>query len=134
MLKGITILNSYDIIIPEWHDTIFRIVVFSIIAVSGIALIIYILHDLKRIKEAFVPSFVMILFTLFSMVMSIYEFTHLPENKYQTRYEVTISDEVNFNEFNSRYEVVTQNGLIYTIIEKESNMHLKKEFYQYIMR
>ena len=45
-------------------------------------------------------------------------FTHLPENKYQTRYEVTISDEVNFNEFNSRYEVVTQNGLIYTIIEK----------------
>ena len=118
MLKGITILNSYDIIIPEWHDTIFRIVVFSIIAVSGIALIIYILHDLKRIKEAFVPSFVMILFTLFSMVMSIYEFTHLPENKYQTRYEVTISDEVNFNEFNSRYEIVTQNGLIYTIIEK----------------
>ena len=45
-------------------------------------------------------------------------FTHLPENKYQTRYEVTISDEVNFNEFNSKYEIVTQKGLIYTIIEK----------------
>lgn len=118
MLKGVTILNSYDIITPEWNDKIFPAVVFTCIAIAGIALIIYILHDLKRIKEAFVPSFVMILFTLFSMVMSIYEFTHLPENKYQTRYEVTISDDVNFNEFNSRYEVVKQNGLIYTIIEK----------------
>ena len=118
MLKGVTILNSYDIITPEWNDKIFPAVVCTCIAIAGIALIIYILHDLKRIKEAFVPSFVMILFTLFSMVMSIYEFTHLPENKYQTRYEVTISDEVNFNEFNSRYEVVEQNGLIYTIVEK----------------
>lgn len=118
MLKGVTILNSYDIITPEWNDEIFPAVVFTCIAIAGIALIIYILHDLKRIKEAFVPSFVMILFTLFSIVMSIYEFTHLPENKYQTRYEVTISDDVNFNEFNSRYEVVKQNGLIYTIVEK----------------
>ena len=118
MLKGITVLNTYDIITPEWNDKIFPAVVFTCIAIAGIALIIYILHDLERMKEAFVPSFVGILFTLFCMVMSIYEFTHLPENKYQTRYEVTISDEVNFNEFNSRYEVVEQNGLIYTIVEK----------------
>ena len=118
MLKGVTILNSYDIITPEWNDKIFPAVVFTCIAIAGRALIIYILHDLKRIKEAFVPSFVMILFTLFSMVMSIHGFTHLPENKYQTRYEVTVSDEVNFNEFNSKYGVVEQNGLIYTIIEK----------------
>ena len=118
MLKGVTILNSYDIITPEWNDKIFPAVVFTCIAIAGIALIIYILHDLKRIKEAFVPSFVMILFTLFSMVMSIHGFTHLPENKYQTRYEVTVSNEVNFNVFNSKYEVVEQNGLIYTIIEK----------------
>ena len=59
-----------------------------------------------------------ILFTLICMVVSIYGFTHLPENKYQKRYEVTISDDVNFYEFTSRYEVVKQEGLIYTIVEK----------------
>ena len=118
MLNGITILNSYDSINPEWNDKIFPAVVCTCIAIAGIALIIYILHDLKRIKEACVPFVVMILFTLSIMVMSIYEFTHLPENKYQKRYDVTISDDVNFNEFNSRYEVVKQNGLIYTIVEK----------------
>ena len=118
MLKGITILNSYDIIIPEWHDTIFRTVVFSIIAVSGIALIIYLLLDSKRIKDALTPSVIIVLFTLLGIFVSIHGFTHLPKNKYQTRYEVTISDEVNFNEFNSKYEVIEQKGLIYTIIEK----------------
>ena len=88
MLKGITILNSYDIIIPEWHDTIFHTVVFSIIAVSGIALIIYLLLDSKRIKDAFTPSVIIVLFTLLSIFVSIYGFTHLPENKYQTRYNL----------------------------------------------
>lgn len=118
MLEGVTVLNTYDIVSSEYHDIIYPAVVCTCIAIAGIALIIYILHDLKRIKEAFVPSVIVILFTLCCMVASIYGFTHLPENKYQTRYEVTISDDVNFNEFNSKYEVVEQNGLIYTIVEK----------------
>ena len=118
MLKGITILNSYDIITPEWNNKIFSAVVFSIVAVAGIALIIYLLLDSKQRKDAFVPSFIVSIFTLLGIFVSIHGFTHLPENKYQTRYEVTISDEVNFNEFNSKYEVVEQNGLIYTIVEK----------------
>ena len=115
MLTGVTILNSYDIITPEWNDTIFLAVFLSIV---GIALIIYLLLDSKRTKDEFVLSVIVILFTLFCMVASIHEFTHLPENKYQTRHEVTISDDVNFKEFNSKYEVVKQEGLIYTIIEK----------------
>ena len=118
MLKGITILNSYDIITPEWNDKIIPAVVFTCIAIAGIALIIYLLLDSKRIKDAFTPSVIIVLFTLLSIFVSIYGFTHLPENKYQTRYDVTISDEVNFNEFNSKYEIVKQNGLIYTIVEK----------------
>ena len=117
MLKGITVLNTYDIITPEWNDKIFPAVVFSIIAVSGIALIIYLLLDSKRIKDALTPSVIIVLFTLLSIFVSIHGFTHLPENKYQTRYEVTISNDVNFNEFNSKYQVVKQEGLIYTIIE-----------------
>lgn len=36
-----------------------------------------------------------------------------------TSYEVIISDDVNFNEFYEKYEVVEQNGKIYTIKERE---------------
>lgn len=118
MLEGIHILNTYEIVNPDYNDTMFPAVAFAVIALSGIVLIIYMLHDSKQIKDAFVPSVIVILFTLFSMVVSIHGFTHLPENKYQTRYDVTIDDSVNFNEFNSKYEVVKHEGLIYTIVGK----------------
>ena len=34
-------------------------------------------------------------------------------------YQVTVSDDVNFNEFYSKYEIINQKGKIYTIKEKE---------------
>lgn len=118
MLKGVTILNSYDVIAPEWCGTFFLLLLLVFVAISGIALIIYIFRNSKQKKDAFIPSFIISIFTLLGFFVFIHGFTHLFENKYQTRYEVTISDEVNFNEFNSKYEIVTQNGLIYTIVEK----------------
>lgn len=36
-----------------------------------------------------------------------------------TTYDVLISDEVKMNEFNEQYEIVSQNGNIYTIKERE---------------
>jgi hypothetical protein len=39
--------------------------------------------------------------------------------EYETQYKVTISDEVNFNEFNEKYEVIEQDGKLYTIRERE---------------
>ena len=35
-----------------------------------------------------------------------------------TQYKVTISDEVNFTEFNDKYEIIEQDGKIYTIKER----------------
>ena len=36
------------------------------------------------------------------------------------RYQVIISDEVNFNNFNDCYKIIKQEGLIYTVEERES--------------
>ena len=35
-----------------------------------------------------------------------------------TRYKVSISEEVNFVEFNEKYEIISQDGKIYTIKER----------------
>lgn len=118
MLKGINVLNTYDIVSSEYHDIIFPAVAFTCIAVGCMAVIIYMLCNSKLIKDAVGLFVILVIFTLFCMFGSIYEFAHLPENKYQTRYEVTISNDVNFNEFSSKYQVVKQEGLIYTIVEK----------------
>lgn len=37
------------------------------------------------------------------------------------RYQVIIDDEVEFNEFTSKYKIIDQDGLIYTVEERECN-------------
>ena len=39
--------------------------------------------------------------------------------EYETQYKVTISDEVNFNEFYNKYEIVSQEDKIFTVREKK---------------
>ena len=41
--------------------------------------------------------------------------------KFEDHYKVTISDEVSTNEFNNRYEILKQDGLIFTIRERSSD-------------
>lgn len=40
-------------------------------------------------------------------------------NTFYTEYKVTIDDSVGFNEFNSRYEIISNDGDVYTVIDKE---------------
>ena len=40
------------------------------------------------------------------------------EIEYYPTYKVTISDEVSMNEFMSRYEILEQEGKIYTVVER----------------
>jgi hypothetical protein len=44
--------------------------------------------------------------------------TEIP-TEYETQYKVTISDEVSMNEFLAKYEIVDQEGKIYTVRERE---------------
>jgi adenine/guanine phosphoribosyltransferase-like PRPP-binding protein len=39
--------------------------------------------------------------------------------EYTTEYKVIISDEVNFNEFQEKYEIIDQDGRIYVVREKD---------------
>ena len=39
--------------------------------------------------------------------------------KYATEYKVIISDEVSMNEFNKKYEIINQEGRIFTVRERE---------------
>lgn len=43
----------------------------------------------------------------------------LPD-EYETRYKVTISDEVSMNDFLERYEIIDQEGKIYTVRERDN--------------
>jgi hypothetical protein len=55
--------------------------------------------------------------TLLFLLPSIFVVITSPRITYY--YEVSITDDMNFKEFNSKYEIVSQRGEIYTITEKE---------------
>ena len=63
-------------------------------------------------------------FLLFGLVLSgitavmIGSTTSYP-TAYETHYKVTIDDNVSMNEFNEKYEIVSQEGKIYTIRERK---------------
>ena len=40
--------------------------------------------------------------------------------EYESHYMVTISDDVDFNEFNEKYEVVSQDGKLFTVRERQN--------------
>lgn len=54
--------------------------------------------------------------TLIFLLPSIFILINSPKITY---YEVFITDDMSFKEFNSKYEIVNQRGEIYTITEKE---------------
>ena len=41
-------------------------------------------------------------------------------NTFHTEYKITIDDSVSFNEFTDRYEIVSQDSDVYTVIERET--------------
>lgn len=43
---------------------------------------------------------------------------HGTPTEYETQYKVTISDEINFHEFTEKYEIIDQEGKIYTVRER----------------
>lgn len=115
MIDGITVLSQSEIMItPNW-TYIITIIAFITFVVSMI--ITFSSHH-KIIETIFGISFICC-FILFIIGLFCMCFIESRTGKYA--YKVTISNEVNFVELNNKYEIIDQDGLIYTIKEKENN-------------
>lgn len=115
MMDGITVLSSSKIMItPIWTlvITMIGLIIFAISLIIVVSCRKEIIEIIFRISS--ICCFILFIVGLFCMV-----FVETRTGKYT--YKVTISDEVNFVEFNNKYEIIDQDELIYTIKEKENN-------------
>lgn len=115
MMDGITVLSQSEIMnIPTW----ILVVIIIGITICVISLMVFISFTQEIIQIIFeissICGIILCTFGLLSMF-----FIESGTGKYT--YKVTISDEVNFVEFNNKYEIIDQDGLIYIIKEKENN-------------
>lgn len=56
---------------------------------------------------------------LSAIIAPTYFLDKLKNEKHETVYDIIIGDEVKFNDFNEHYEIIDQNGNIYTVREKK---------------
>lgn len=59
----------------------------------------------------------LIIGVIFGAIFGLFPATNTTPSEYETRYKVTVSDEVSMNEFLDQYEIIGQEGKIYTVRE-----------------
>lgn len=110
MLQGVEILSQEAIPVMETNEYIF---LFGWI----VAIILFIIIDIKVDTTLSVVVF----FSVIGISLSLSYGIPRKTGEY-TQYKVIISDEVNFTEFNEKYEVLEQDGKIYIIKERDKNI------------
>lgn len=113
IFPGIEVLNEYEYTIGDTGLSVFWTICFG--AILLIALFHAIISE-DSLSGSITTSFAIVM----SSLVLIYIFNvNGFETKIETRYDVTISDEVKLTEFNEKYEIIEQKGKIYTIREKD---------------
>lgn len=110
MMEGITVLSENELmVVPNWVDII--MLVGMIIMLSSLVVAV-------KMSSIYFSVILCVIGIVLTIVCIFGNLTiRKPTGKYE--YKVTISDEVNLVEFNEKYEIINQEGLIYTIREKE---------------
>lgn len=112
-MEGVTILNKFiyeGAILQPWLAISISCSVGSIICLFFIPFIGNI--TVKWYKYVAIIATLIFLFGMCTGVLAPRE--QIP------RYQVVVSDEVNFNDFNDYYKIIKQEGLIYTVEKRES--------------
>lgn len=115
MIDGVNLLSMHDYYRPTLYCGI-------LIVIIGIAIATIVCTTVVKKEPTLVPLLIL-LDIVFVMMLFILAFNNcLPkklEVKYETEYKVTIDDNVSFKKFTNTYEVLANDGEIYTIKLKD---------------
>ena len=113
-MNGVEILAMEEVVVAyEFSWPIYIGVIFVLAIIFGF--ICYFITTYPRLEDALIGMFVGV---LIGVVIGLLPASYLIPSEYETRYKVTISDETTMNDFLSNYEIVDQEGKIYTVVER----------------
>lgn len=115
-MEGITILKVYDTIVdymPGWSWLGFFIALaFLIVAIVSV---VYMVNT----KDYSIMPFLALLIITACFIGGIVFATAEPV--YEKRQDIYIHGDINMDEFTSRYEIIEQDGLVFTVVEKSTD-------------
>ena len=111
-MTGVEILSSetiYNTNLPEWC-----FIIGMVLGTVSILVAVMLAADYYHIAGIIVAVFAVIcfVFAIFGIISNENSINHI-------EYKVTIDDSVSMNEFLDKYEILDQEGKIYTVKEKE---------------
>lgn len=114
-MSGVEILSERVVYKVEYFEPIIAIIVITGVILGGI--IGYIASH-KDSECTFLGGILGFIFGIFLLIFIFPITAHTTDTINYIEYKAIISDEVNFNEFNDKYEILGQEGKIYTIRER----------------
>lgn len=114
-MRGVEILSERVVYKVEYFEPIIAIIVITGVILGGT--IGYIASH-KDSECAFLGGICGFIFGIFLLIFIFPLTAHTTDTIDYIEYKAIISDEVNFNEFNDKYEILGQEGKIYTIRER----------------
>lgn len=117
-MNGVNILNEFEVVTKTAFsgDSFW----WGVLIGAGIGLIMAIIFGLQEADWfAFVVGFVVFCTIIGLLVGLLGGFVLKPKPvEYETRYEVSINEDVNMQDFINKYEIIETRGYIYTVREK----------------
>ena len=112
-MDGVTILSEISV----RGEELWRLVCLVILGIAAISSMVN-----NWCSSGWSTRIALIICTLFvGVLLSVFTIAAcMSYNTFHTEYKVNVDDSVGFNEFNSRYEIISQDGDTYTVIEKEN--------------
>lgn len=110
-MNGVTILNSYESLTNFGSILLMSILCVWFLAAAIVALFALLKYGYDSWKEFAI--------LIICVVLSIGCGCLIPEDKYETHYQVTIDNSVSMNEFQNKYEIIEVEGKIYTVRERK---------------
>ena len=109
-MNGVTILNSYESLTNFGSILLMSILCAWFLAAAIVALFALLKYGCDSWKEFAI--------LIICMVLAIVCGCLIPEDKYETHYQVTVDNSVSINEFQNKYEIIEVEGKIYTVRER----------------
>ena len=109
-MDGVIILNSYESLTNFGSILLMSILCAWFLAAAIVALFALLKYGCDSWKEFAILVVCVVLFIVCGYL--------IPEDKYESYYQVTIDDSVGMNKFQDKYEIIEVEGKIYTIKER----------------
>ena len=109
-MNGVIILNSYEFLTNFGSILLMSILCAWSLAATIVALFALLKYGCDSWKEFAILVVCVVLFIVCGCL--------IPEDKYETHYQVTVDNSVRMNEFQNKYEIIEVEGKIYTVKER----------------